>query len=141
MPGVASSSFELIAQRYSDEIQQVVQDIKQDRDTWKATAEQYRQGFEIMKAHFNELRDICFAAQANLANERTKNQRLQDKFDQSLETSLQLEKHADDLHTRPRPRLPIVLDPALVDIDDPSVPLTCANFRRVEQFASRKDFN
>jgi hypothetical protein len=141
MPGVAASHFDLIAQRCSDEIEQVVQDIKQDRDNWKATAEQYKQGFETMKAHFNELRDICFAAQADLTNERTETRRLRDKIELGLETTLQLEKHEDDLQTGSRRGLSVVLDPAPIDVDGPSIPLTCANFRRVEQFASYKDFD
>jgi hypothetical protein len=140
MPGVASSPFHLIAQRCSDEIERIVQDIKQDRDNWQATAAQYKKGFENMKIHFNELQGICFAAQADLADERTENRRLRDKLELSQRTSLQLDKSSDGHPTGSRRGLSVALDSAPIDVDGPSIPLTCANFRRVEQFASSKDF-
>jgi hypothetical protein len=140
MPGVASSPFRLIAQRCSDEIARVVQDIKQDRDNWQATAAHYKKGFESMKTHFNELQDICFAVQADLANERTENRRLRDNLELNRHTSLQLDRSSDVPPTGSRREHSVVLDSAPIDVDGPFIPLTCANFRRVEQFASYNDF-
>jgi putative pyruvate formate lyase activating enzyme len=58
------------------EIANIVQDLKRDRDTWEAVARQYKEAFEAQTKRFQELRDVCFATQAELENERARRRRL-----------------------------------------------------------------
>ncbi|KAL1798551.1 hypothetical protein ACET3X_002588 [Alternaria dauci] len=59
------------------DIEQIVHDLKVDRDTWQAVALQYKKAFEAQTTRLQQLQDICFAAQAELENERAQHQRLQ----------------------------------------------------------------
>lgn len=57
-------------------IEQLVRDLKVDRDTWQAVALQFKAAFEAQAARLQELQDICFATQAELENERTQHHRV-----------------------------------------------------------------
>jgi hypothetical protein len=49
--------------------------LKVDRDNWHAIAIQYKAAFETQEARFRELKDICFATQAELENEQFQRRR------------------------------------------------------------------
>lgn len=59
-----------IAANYSAEIEEVVRQLKSERDTWQAVATRYKAAFGAQTATVKELQDICFATQAELENER-----------------------------------------------------------------------
>jgi putative pyruvate formate lyase activating enzyme len=58
------------------DIIKTVRDLKCDRDTWQAVALQYKEAFEAQTKRLHELRDVCFATQAELENERAEQRRL-----------------------------------------------------------------
>jgi hypothetical protein len=60
---------------YSTDIQSTVHQFKIERDTWQAVALEYKKAFHIQASRFQELQDVCFAAQAELENERAQQRR------------------------------------------------------------------
>ena len=58
------------------DMERIVHDLKVDRDTWQAVALQYKEAFETQSNRLQQLQDVCFAAQAELENERAQRQRL-----------------------------------------------------------------
>lgn len=62
---------------YATEILDAVVQLKQESETWRAVAEQYRVAFEEQTVRLRELQDICVATQAELENERMGNRRCQ----------------------------------------------------------------
>lgn len=68
----------IIMERIADlvEIVNTVHGLKRDRDTWQAVALQYKKAFEDQTKRFQELQNVCFAAQAELENERAEQRRL-----------------------------------------------------------------
>lgn len=141
MPGVTSSPFNLVAQTCSDDIEGTVQGLKQDRDNCKAIAGQYKRALLELADRFKELEDICVATQAELAHEQTINRRLQDKIELSQKDGPRPENGTDDLQNEPKCGLALGMEFTQLDVDGLFIPLACANFRRVEQFASQGDFN
>ena len=57
-------------------IEQTFRDLKTERDTWRGVAVKYKEAFEAQTTRFQELRDICFATQADLDSERNQYRRL-----------------------------------------------------------------
>jgi len=57
------------------DIEHTVHRLKVDRDTWHAVALQYRAAFEAQTARLDELKDVCFATQAELENEQVQQRR------------------------------------------------------------------
>ncbi|KAF2799882.1 hypothetical protein K505DRAFT_44413 [Melanomma pulvis-pyrius CBS 109.77] len=141
MPGVTFSPFNLVAQTCSDGIEEAVQGLKQDRDNFKAIAGQYKRALLELVDRFKELEDICVATQAELANEQTVNRRLRDQIELGHNDGPRPENDTDGLHGEPKHGLALVMEYAQLDIDGLFIPLACANFRRVEQFAVQGDFN
>ncbi|PVH96943.1 hypothetical protein DM02DRAFT_534236 [Periconia macrospinosa] len=66
------------------EIESAIRGLKQERDTWRNTAEQYRAAFEEQTARLHALMDICIATQAELENERTAHRRRQARSDSTI---------------------------------------------------------
>jgi hypothetical protein len=66
----------LITMDNTADIEQLVHDLKVDRDTWQAVALQFKAAFEAQTCRLRELQDVCFATQAELENERAQQQRL-----------------------------------------------------------------
>lgn len=61
----------------ANEIERMVHDIKVDRNTWKAVAEQYKAAFHSQTARLKEMQGICIAAQAELENERARSRQIE----------------------------------------------------------------
>ncbi|KAF1919524.1 hypothetical protein BDU57DRAFT_443578 [Ampelomyces quisqualis] len=62
---------------YASEIHASVRQLKIERDTWQAVASKYKSAFDSQTSRLHELQDVCFAAQAELENERAQRRRLQ----------------------------------------------------------------
>ncbi|USP78718.1 uncharacterized protein yc1106_05992 [Curvularia clavata] len=71
-------------------IEQLIRNLKVDRDTWQAVALQFKAAFEAQTARLQELQGICFATQAELENERAQNHRVHS-------TTVLTESHSDGL--------------------------------------------
>jgi hypothetical protein len=69
MPDIATLDF-------AAEISEAVRQLKVERDTWQAVALQYKAAFEAQTSRLQEFRDVCFAAQAELENERAQHRQL-----------------------------------------------------------------
>lgn len=54
------------------EINDLLCQLKTERDTWQALANEYKAAFETQTNRILQLQDICFAAQAELENERAR---------------------------------------------------------------------
>lgn len=52
---------------------ELVRQLKEERDTWRATAMKYKDALAIQNQQLREFQDICFATQAELENERLLN--------------------------------------------------------------------
>jgi hypothetical protein len=65
------------------DIEQIVHELKVDRDTWHAVALQYKAAFEAQTHRIQELQNVCFATQAELENERVQQRRLHAASNQS----------------------------------------------------------
>jgi putative pyruvate formate lyase activating enzyme len=61
---------------YASEIQTSVHQLKVERDTWQAVALKYKSAFESQTNRLQELQGVCFAAQAELENERAQQRKL-----------------------------------------------------------------
>jgi hypothetical protein len=119
-----------------------VHQLKVDRDNWRTIATQYKTAFEAQKARFLELQDICFAAQAELENE---------KFQQSRHSATSNEnpcKHtppSKDTATFPDEGpfgTAIILPSSRIDLTWRERTATnCSNpiFSRAQQFAQQQD--
>ena len=73
---------------FAAEIEQKVHTLRVERDTWRAIALQYKAAFEAQNDRLMQLQDICFAAQAELENERAQQQRLHTLSDQELRSDM-----------------------------------------------------
>ncbi|ORY18344.1 hypothetical protein BCR34DRAFT_596284 [Clohesyomyces aquaticus] len=93
-------------------IQQRIQELKKERDTWKSMALEYKHAFERQTEQLREFQEICFATQAALENERMLKHYKRDAPDQDR-------LHNDDdpdgyrtamIYTHTRPSSGITLD-------------------------------
>ncbi|KAH8728566.1 hypothetical protein GQ44DRAFT_24594 [Phaeosphaeriaceae sp. PMI808] len=64
------------------EIKNALHQLKVERDTWQAVALQYKSAFGAQTNRLEQLRDICFATQADLENERAQHRRRDTTSDQ-----------------------------------------------------------
>ncbi|KAF1993660.1 hypothetical protein P154DRAFT_62415 [Amniculicola lignicola CBS 123094] len=124
-------AFEMIAQECMAEIEQSVRKLKVERDSWMAIASQYKGAFEIQTKQLQEFQNICFATQAELENERTINQSrgskgLRRSNDYGTGTS---QKDKSDCGSN---------NPC-ADLEWLSSPITCANFKSIEQLLNERD--
>ncbi|KAF2703638.1 hypothetical protein K504DRAFT_174525 [Pleomassaria siparia CBS 279.74] len=139
MPG-PTSPFEELAQSCSDDISQIVGELKKQRDHFETLARQYESGYKTLKAHFQELHDRYLASQAKLANEQTVTRRLRDKLRSIQEHGAELDRSIEALLNSSTDRCANETEIVGFDVDGPTFPPSCVNFRRVEQSANRKDF-
>jgi hypothetical protein len=68
---------------FAGDISEAVHQLKVERDTWQAVALQYKAAFEAQANRLQEFRDVCFATQAELENERAHHRQLQAMSDRS----------------------------------------------------------
>jgi tetratricopeptide (TPR) repeat protein len=122
-----------------EEIQAVVCQLKQERETWRTVAQQYKTAFEEQTARLRQLQDICVATQAELENERTSNR--QARSDPSLHCGADsaadvVEDTPEDLSFGTATASSSHAQPSWQSVRKSSS--LC--FHRVEQFADQRDY-
>jgi hypothetical protein len=119
----------------AEEILAIVAELRQESETWRAVAEKYKQAFEQQTIHLQELQDICVATQAELENERTEHRRRNGARSASLRRGSS--SSTTDLTFGTASMIsPSLADPAWQQTTTSTSPC----FRRVEQFASQRDY-
>lgn len=99
------------------DIERAVYDLKVERDTWQALALQYKAAFEAQTCRLWELKDICFAAQAELENERVQQRRLNAMASEGRDHSLGTVDGAEDAHSEQLFGTALILSPRENDLD------------------------
>jgi hypothetical protein len=126
----------------TDNILAMVCQLKQERETWRAVAQQYKAAFEEQTVRLRELQDICVATQAELENERTSHRRPLPQSGPSLragtESSVAVAKgKSEELSCGPMiVTLYDHVEPSWHSAPKPS----SLYFQRVEQFADQRDY-
>jgi putative pyruvate formate lyase activating enzyme len=125
------------------DIEQIVRGLKVDRDTWQAVALEYKVAFEAQTNRLQQLQDVCFAAQAELENERAHHQRRQS-------VSHERESHhptpfdgAEDLRLNFAFGTAAIYSPIRTEPSQPhSSSEDCANtlFERVQECAAQRNY-
>ncbi|EDU42130.1 hypothetical protein PtrSN002B_011177 [Pyrenophora tritici-repentis] len=125
------------------DIEQIVHDLKVDRDTWHAVALQYRAAFEAQTTRLSELQDVCFATQAELENERVQQRRLQVTSNQSENYLHSTFDGAGDHKLNGSFGTAAILSPRRNDNDrtqKPSDGYANPLFKRVQECAAQKNY-
>lgn len=150
----------LAAMDTAADLVRTVHQLKIDRDTWQALAQQYKAAFETQTARLREMQDICFATQAELENERAQYRRLHMGQDGAQNDHAQCRRLRMDLNGAhdDRPLTPdstdvigstksfgcaIALSPSRIDMSwklRPSEADGNLIFKRVQQFKSQGNF-
>ena len=133
----------LAAMDAAADLVRTVHQLKIDRDTWQALAQQYKAAFEAQTARLQELQDICTATQAELENERVQYRRLHmglDGAQHDRPPTPDSTVEADDTQSF---GTAIVLPPSRIDMswrlrasEEDGNPI----FKRVQQFTSQRNF-
>ncbi|KAF2240927.1 hypothetical protein BU26DRAFT_184554 [Trematosphaeria pertusa] len=142
MPSISSADSECTELSLTFDIETAVRNVKEERDTWRVVALQYKAAFEAQTARLRELQDICIATQAELENERTARKRLHTKSESYQYEEPGRVDGAHDPDDCPYPGSATILEPTQIKSTwQPAIP-PCSNmcFRRVEQFANECDY-
>jgi hypothetical protein len=141
--GISITMMPLIAMDCFADIEQVVHDLKVDRDTWHAVALQYKAAFETQTSRFQELQNVCFATQAELENERVQQRRLHAISTQSENYRPTTFNGAEDLNLDLSFGTAAVYSPRKVEADRQrplSDGFTNPLFKRVEECAAERNY-
>lgn len=125
------------------DIEQIVHDLKVDRDTWQAVALRYKVAFEAQTNRLQQLQDVCFAAQAELENERAQHQRLQSVSDERENHRPTLFDGVEDLRVNFAFGTAAVYSPTRTELCRPHPSSEdCANplFKRVQECTSQRNY-
>lgn len=123
-----------------DYAQNVVHRLKLERDTWRAVAEQYKEAFDAQTARLKQLQDVCIATQAELENQRAASRRPHPKSHvppQGIHHVDNIEANTAEL---PCGTATIVGGHQIGFMQQPPIPSRFLCFRRIEQFASQRDY-
>lgn len=125
------------------DIQRAVHQLKIERDTWQAVALQYKEAFEDQTSRLKELQDICFAAQAELENERAQQHQLRAISDQSGGRRPTIIDSAEDIQPEQSFGTAVILSPRKPYVDHHRLPSNdCANplFEKVQQSIAQRNY-
>ncbi|OAL45386.1 hypothetical protein IQ07DRAFT_519967 [Pyrenochaeta sp. DS3sAY3a] len=124
-------------------IEQVVHQLKVDRDTWEAVALKYKTAFEAQTARLTQLQDICFATQAELENERLLHHPLQSTSSECLRARVPATDGTNDLPRDSSYGSATIYSPLRIDWDRPKrLYDECTNplFEQVQLSVSRRNY-
>lgn len=133
----------LAAMDAAADLVRTVHQLKIDRDTWQALAQQYKAAFEAQTARLLEIQNICFATQAELENERAQYRRLHMSLDGAQNDRPLTPDSTDGTGNTQSFGTAIVLSPSRIDMSwklRPSEEDGNPIFKRVQQFASQRNF-
>lgn len=133
----------LVAMDAATDLVRTVHQLKIDRDTWQALAQQYKAAFEAQTARLREIQNICFATQAELENERAQYRRLHMSLDGAQNDRPLTQDSTDGTGNTQSFGTAIVLSPSRIDMSwklRPSEEDGNPIFKRVQQFASQRNF-
>lgn len=133
----------LTAMDAAADLVRTVHQLKIDRDTWQALAQQYKAAFEAQTARLRELQDICTAIQAELENERVQYRRLHMGLDGAQQDRPPTPNSTVELGDTQSFGTAIVLPPSRIDVSwrlRPSEEDGNPIFKRVQQFTSQRNF-
>lgn len=120
----------------------IIHRLKVERDTWEAVAQRYKAAFKAETNRLQELRDVCFATQAELENERAQQQRLY--VDPGVENQNSI--LTESPNNSPRMQTfgaAVILPPQTIDPSRPQRPVgerTNPLFKRVEQSVAQRNY-
>jgi hypothetical protein len=123
------SAYALAAQRYSDEIEHMVRELKDECDIWKQRSIEFRALFHAQTGRLQDSLTLCAALRAELEHERAVNHRLQNYTDALRDA----QQTCDRVSVFRDSAAPDALAVGQIDLEWQSTPVSHANFGHIER--------